>query len=37
MLTTGKELIVNAADGKFTIEVPKGLRTDSVDVVEMDW
>jgi len=37
MLATGKELAVSAAADRFAIEVPKELRTGSVDVVRIEW
>jgi len=37
MLATGKELILNDAGDKVTIEAPQGLRSNSVDVVEVTW
>jgi hypothetical protein len=37
MLATGKELAVNACGDRFTIEVPKELRTELVDVVVIEW
>jgi hypothetical protein len=37
MLATGKELDVNADGDRFTIEIPKGLRTKSDDVVVIEW
>jgi hypothetical protein len=37
MLATGKGLVVNAGGDKFTIEIPKELRTKSDDVVVIEW
>lgn len=37
MLATSKELTVTVDGDKFTVVVPKDLRTDSVDVVAIEW